>query len=124
MTGVEILTSSQVAYEWAFNWTAFWIVGIVAFVIVTAIGIWQWLGGYCSFGIVPALIFVGMAAGVAFGALWGSFLSQPAEYTTEYKVIISDEVSMNEFNEKYEIIERDGKIYTVRERVYGKGEGE
>ena len=34
----------------------------------------------------------------------------------EYKVTISDDVSLTEFNEKYEIIEQDGKIYTVRER--------
>ena len=34
----------------------------------------------------------------------------------EYNVIISDEVSLTEFNEKYEIIEQNGKIYTVRER--------
>ena len=35
----------------------------------------------------------------------------------EYKVTISDDVSLTEFNEKYEIIEQDGKIYTVRERA-------
>ena len=35
---------------------------------------------------------------------------------TEYEVIISDEVSMNEFNEKYEIVEQRGKIYTIKER--------
>jgi hypothetical protein len=34
----------------------------------------------------------------------------------EYKVTISDEVSMTEFMAKYEILEEDGKIYTVRER--------
>ena len=34
----------------------------------------------------------------------------------EYKVTISDEVSLTEFNEKYEILEQDGKIYTVKER--------
>ena len=38
------------------------------------------------------------------------------KYETQYKVTISDEVKMDEFCEKYEIIEQDGKIYTVRER--------
>ena len=37
-------------------------------------------------------------------------------YDTEYKVTISDDVSMNEFMEKYKIIDQDGKIYTIRER--------
>ena len=35
---------------------------------------------------------------------------------TEYKVIIDDSVNFNEFNEKYEIIDIDGKIYTIKEK--------
>ena len=34
----------------------------------------------------------------------------------EYKVTIDDSVSMNEFLDKYEIIDQEGKIYTVKER--------
>lgn len=39
------------------------------------------------------------------------------EYETRYQVTIDDSVSMNEFQNKYEIIEVEGKIYTVKERV-------
>lgn len=39
----------------------------------------------------------------------------PTAYETHYKVLISDEVSMNEFLEQYEIIDQEGKIFTVRE---------
>lgn len=39
------------------------------------------------------------------------------EYETRYQVTVSDSVSMNEFQNKYEIIEVEGKIYTVRERI-------
>ena len=39
------------------------------------------------------------------------------EYYPTYKVTISDEVSMNEFMDKYEILTQDGKIYTVKERT-------
>lgn len=35
---------------------------------------------------------------------------------TEYKVIIDDSVNFNEFNEKYEIVDTDGKIYTIKEK--------
>lgn len=35
---------------------------------------------------------------------------------TEYKVTIDDSVSMNEFLDKYEILDQEGKIYTVKER--------
>ena len=36
---------------------------------------------------------------------------------TEYKVLISDEVSWNEFNERYEVINQEGKIYTIKEKA-------
>lgn len=39
------------------------------------------------------------------------------KYETRYQVTVDDSVSMNEFQDKYEIIEVEGKIYTVRERV-------
>lgn len=35
---------------------------------------------------------------------------------TIYKITVSDEVSLMELSEKYEIIEQDGKIFTVREK--------
>ena len=34
----------------------------------------------------------------------------------EYKVTIDDSVSMNEFLDKYEILDQEGKIYTVKEK--------
>lgn len=34
----------------------------------------------------------------------------------EYKVNIDDSVSMNEFRDKYEILDQEGKIYTVKEK--------
>ena len=34
----------------------------------------------------------------------------------EYKVLIDDSVPLNEFNEKYEILDQEGQIYTVIER--------
>ena len=38
---------------------------------------------------------------------------------TEYKVTISNEVKLKEFNEKYEIIDQDGEIYTIVEKDNG-----
>ena len=39
------------------------------------------------------------------------------KYETRYQVTVNDSVSMNKFQDKYEIIKVEGKIYTVRERV-------
>ena len=41
------------------------------------------------------------------------------EYETVYDIIIGDEVSFNDFNEHYEIIDQNGNIYTVREKNNG-----
>lgn len=40
--------------------------------------------------------------------------SGTGKYT--YKVTISDEVNFVEFNNKYEIIDQDGLIYTIKEK--------
>lgn len=39
------------------------------------------------------------------------------KYETHYQVTVDDSVSMNEFQNKYEITKVEGKIYTVRERI-------
>ena len=46
----------------------------------------------------------------------GTVTRTPEKYETQYKVTISDEVSFNEFMDKYEILDQEGKIYTVKER--------
>lgn len=44
-------------------------------------------------------------------------LTPKDEYETRYQVTVDDSVSMNEFQDKYEIIKIEGKIYTVKECV-------
>ena len=36
---------------------------------------------------------------------------------TEYKVTIDDSVNFNEFMERYEIVDQNGKLFTVKERA-------
>ncbi len=50
------------------------------------------------------------------GALFGDIAGIPCEYVNRYKVIINDDVLMNEFNDKYKIIDQEGKIFIVEER--------
>ena len=61
---------------------------------------------------------VGLILGATIGVLVGllpAWSTLPSECETQYKVIISDEVQMNDFISRYEIISTEGKIYTVRE---------
>lgn len=114
MTGVEILATQEVATAFAFYWENFWI----AFILVTL------LGGFIGFIVFLSsedftCIVIGLIMGTVFGTLLGTGIaanSLPIEYETRYKVAISDEVQMNDFLEKYEIVSQEGKIYTVRER--------
>ena len=116
MNGVEILNETQAVAESAFGWTAFWIAGSIVFGIFIITGIILsitegpdlvgWIIVICA-GIILSLLF---------GFLFGITCETPTKYETHYQVIIDDSVSMTDFLEKYEIIEQEGKILTIRER--------
>jgi hypothetical protein len=114
MNGVEILAAQEVVIEYAWNWSAYFItIGIVAL-----------FGGLIGLAFSkPLETFQGLVGGVCVGVLFGAIIgvlpasiTLPDEYETHYKVTISDEVAMNDFLERYEILDKEGRIYTVRER--------
>ena len=115
MTGVEILATEEVVCAWAsWNWLAFLGGVIIAMLVFLLVGI---LVGSIEGSETGWICFIAgsIIGGLVLGISMGTNLGEPIEYETHYKVTISDEVSMNEFLERYEIIDRDGKIYTVRE---------
>lgn len=115
MTGVEILALEEVVTDYAFNWSFFGTAFAVVFVIFVIIGTLismassEWFN--VKVGVILGLIF-GLFCGVVFGI--GERI--PVEYEDQYKVVISDEVSMNDFLSKYKIIEQEGRIFTVVEK--------
>lgn len=60
---------------------------------------------------------VGIILGGMSGTAAGEIYEIPTNYEIHYKVTISDEVLMTEFYEHYEVIEQEGKIFTVRENT-------
>ena len=116
MSGVEILATEEVAIAWAsWNWKGFLLavglcllVGIIAGILASISDDWE-------LGVIIFLV-VFIAGSALFGTLVGCTTDEPIEYETLYKVVIDNSVSMNEFTEKYEIIDQDGKIYIVREK--------
>lgn len=108
MEGVEILAAQEVATAFGFCWPGF--------VLLVITGIIFGLILYFGADSLPASIFVFVFALAAafFTGFFGD--GEPIEYETQYKVIISDEISMNDFLKRYEIVDQEGKIYTVRER--------
>lgn len=115
MNGVEILSSAEVATTSAFNWEfAAWLL-----LVFVAAGVFVGILFSIAFNDWPmfGLIFIIFACvGLVIGFIAGITEQVPTGYETQYKITVSDEASMAEFLEKYEIIEQEGKIYTVREK--------
>ena len=117
LKGIEILSQSEVGTGLAVNWTPVIIVtavaAIVLFVLMTKLidpidfEDW-WLTVVVS---ILCSILVYLLA-----TLIAVVVAPPKTYETHYKVTISDEVSMNEFLEQYEIVDQEGKIYTIKEK--------
>ena len=113
MTGVEILATQEIVVEFGFCWTGFFAMllfgGMISIFLAVAMVYcdnfqrWATFGACLGFTLILSVL-VGIVAD-----------GEPTKYETQYKVTISDEVSMNEFLERYEIIDQEGKIYTVRE---------
>ena len=115
MTGVEILAMEEVAINFTFNWVAFFICFGAVLTIFILIGIAMSMCFDDWKQLLVGLI-VGTIIGGVFGTIIGFGSGTPTAFENQYKVTITDEVSMNEFTDTYEIINQDGKIYTVRER--------
>jgi uncharacterized protein YcfJ len=113
MNGVEILSSTEAVTESIADW---WFAGLVYLAIILIGGIMGFfLGkreGDCAF--------LGCLGGALVGLfIWSAIVvasTEPTTYETQYKVTIDDSVSMNEFLDKYEILDQEGKIYIVKER--------
>lgn len=113
LEGINVLNET-VVYEVIFNFKIFFCVIILSMLL----------------GFVPLLAsgegIVDSVFGAIVGGLIGMFIGIPILLFTakstdkinyiEYKVTIDETVSFTEFNEKYEIIEQDGAIYTIKER--------
>ena len=115
MTGVEILNSYEVYVFTICNWSVLWLTVLFVMVVAIAIGILYSIAE-ADWYILPISIIIGLILSVPVGIFFGVGVAGTDQYETRYQVIISDSVSMNEFLDKYEIIEQEGKIYTVREK--------
>ena len=115
MTGVEILATEEVATSFDFNWFAFITCFCSILLIFILLGIWISKSFNDSNELLVGCI-MGTVLGIVFGVIVGGVLQNPIEFENQYKVTITDEVSMNDFLDRYEIISQEGKIYTVRER--------
>lgn len=113
MNGVEILNQTEIMKT---VWSAeiFLITFSVCLLLGLVLGIARGLVEHD----ILVNITVGLICGLVVGGLIGLLLGgggtkKMPTGTYEYQVTISDEVNLNEFLKKYEIISQEGKIYTV-----------
>ena len=110
MEGIEILSIGEIGINPVFNWTAAIIGGIL-------IGL---IPAFCA-GIdgrsIGHFIVMLILCAPFFGILCGFSAEKYTDTVPTYKVIISNTVSLNEFYDRYEILEQDGKIFTIMERI-------
>lgn len=117
MDGVSILNEFEVVTKTVFSWESFWygvLIGVIfglILAIVFEVQAEDWNVFLITFSLGSTIF------GLVIGLLGGFILKpEPVEYETHYEVSINEEVNMQEFMEKYEIIETRGSIYTVREK--------
>ena len=114
LDGITILNTYEVVTKTAFSWPGFWIgVSIVAVVAL--------IGSIISYDNLEDFLVVFGVSTIICGVLIGLFfgfavMRKPIEYVSEYEVTISNEVSMNEFYNRYDVIEQRGDIYVIREK--------
>ena len=117
MDGVTILNQFEVVTKTVFNWSAFWDGFLIGICIGLVVGILFGLSEDEWSAFIFMFIFAGLLAGGLFGFFFGNVVNPtPVESETHYEVTINENVSMQEFMDKYEIIENRGSIYTVKEK--------
>ena len=106
----NIITSTQYNFVWN-GFTIFFYILAVYYIFLTIIfAIDDDLTAFAS--AILAIFLIISGTGIA------NYVGMEVVYDyTEYKVIVDDTVNMNEFMEKYEILDRDGEIYIVREVI-------
>lgn len=108
--GIEILNQYVVNIS-PLGWLAL-IPGIILTIVCIGFGTMAFIDNY--YGPGAALLALAVPCCLLIGVGVALFKTPPE---TRYDVIVSENVSMTEFYEKYEIIEQNGKIFTIREKT-------
>ena len=110
MNGVEILSTETIYNTILPEWCV--PLGMLLGGVCLVLMIQLFVNDYTWAGV---LLSISMIVCIAIGVL-GLTDNENNVNHIEYKVTIDDSVSMNEFLDKYEILDQEGKIYTVKEK--------
>lgn len=107
LEGIEVLSKIEIMCPPAWALVLLFVTMIVA-VIFVVVTLYEKHDILYTLSIIFLLLFI--------GSFILCFVLERPTGKYEYKVTIDDSVSMNEFNERYEIIEVEGKIYTIKDK--------
>ena len=116
MNGVEILNQTTI-YEVEVYWWIFWVIIGAGFLISLGVAIYNWARyGFDGSFIWLIILASAMCAWIGFLGVLASEHDTDIVDHIEYQVTVSDDVNFNEFSAKYQILDQEGKIYTVKEK--------
>lgn len=110
MEGIEVLATIPEGTNLVANLPVAIIVGGIVWL---GVGIW---GATDSGSIILGLL-SGFLVGVMVFIVIAGISAKPTEFINTYKVTISDDIKLNEFYEQYEVLEQEGKIFTIKEKT-------
>ena len=110
MEGIEVLAIVPEGINLVANWPVAIIFGAIVWFIFAI-----WLANETE-SVIEG-IFLGLMVATMIFLITAGLSAKPTEFINTYKVIISDDIKLNEFYERYEITNQEGKIYTIKERI-------
>lgn len=115
MNGVTILNTIQNSCDWSTlaGGIIAMLVGLIA-VVAVIISIYASHDCFDAILWIFAIILLILALGMLFSGIWITIDGTHSDETT-YEVTIDNTVGINDFMDKYEIVEQRGEIYVVKE---------
>ena len=111
MTGVEILNTIYEYESLISPGVAF--CGLLVCLIIAIIGALTIYRDTAQRILIVLFAIASVCSAVCF---IGSLIKTDKISDTKYQVVVSEDVNFEDFMDKYEILDQDGEIYTVRER--------
>ena len=110
LDGITLLDTGTkvVSYTWGWSWGGFIAAIFAIFLFVISI--------LCAIDGAGGEIFLVAGIFVEMLSLFIFAHAKPGKTINTYSVIIDDSVSMTEFYDKYEVLDIQGKIFTITER--------
>ena len=116
MEGVRILAETAIydtVYSWGFDPL------LIFMVICLAFSVYILVGSIINQELFITLISFILCATCVYGSICVASMANSEEVFShmEYKVIVEDNVELKDFINHYEILDQEGEIYTVKEKV-------